>query len=198
MRKRTGEFRVAIEEALTRLIEKRQPFSASSVIREARYPDGATVGATTLYRRVSGAGKFAYEDLIRKIGEASKEAGKTKQKPHAADDAAVKDELAQLLLERNGLSKALVDQQSLLIQLRQDNSHLESRLADLEDEKYVLCLVISQLSGGVARSAVAVCSRFEAAAQDTHTLSLLKKRADHYLKEVLVRKSVAHIGPREL
>jgi len=140
MRKPSEQFRLAILCSLERLSSTGLKFTRAEVVGGARFPDGAPVGRSTLYRK-DKLGAFVHADLLRLLDESvpSKDIGKSA--PRRSDES----EMVELRTENTYLLDRVVtlEQERVALESTVRRAAAIERL--LEVEKYVLAKLLSDL-----------------------------------------------------
>lgn len=180
----SSEFKQAIKVSLAALITNGLPITQAKVIKNARCPDGTSVGKTTLYRKNERTGKLIHSDLIEEIenAKARQEKGKGK-KSRKETILGLKSEIVNLRKENKALYDQVAEQEAEIEELQKGGNREASEINTLQSELYVAHSVILGLYPG-RKEFSKLNKAFEMKHSGTEQLEELKKRVERLVGDL--------------
>lgn len=166
----SARFEAAVTASLKELVESRQAFSVSDVIANARYEDGAKVGATTIYAKNS-SGAAVHSTLLAKLKAASV-ASKSRQ-----GSVEVESFAASVVNAKLGVFKQLVEQEGRLQEAEAAIAGLRHQLGNAQERQYVALACLNILSKGAVLDVVRPLRELEGIFDDEELVARLKDEA---------------------
>ena len=180
----SSEFKQAIRQSLAVLKAKGLPITQAKVIKNAKCPDGTSVGKTTLYRKNERTGNSIHSDLIEEIENAKTWQNRGKGKKSRKETiAGLNNDKKKLREELNALYDQVAEQEAEIEKLKKGGDREASEINSLQSELYVAHSVIIGLYPG-RKEFSELNKAFEMKHSGTEQLEHLKKRVERLVGDL--------------
>lgn len=166
----SARFAAAVTVSLKELVESRQVFSVSAVIANAKYEDGAKVGATTIYAKNSN-GKAVHAKLLAGV-KAAAVASRVRRASTGLESSPTSGPSAE-----SAVFKQLVEQEGRLQEAESACAGMRHQLANAQERWYVALACLNSLSKGAVLDVVRPLRELEAIFDDEKLVVRLKEEA---------------------